>query len=154
MTAKQTLEFNAPNLEVTKLIGASPKIILDTKILDPRGLTYVGTILFGTCRTISIHGRWSPGRSRPYWGPNGDSLVMFNGAPKWSALTLILTQDCQFVGGAYGTGPFKITNTEDSLGLIVCAMMNDSFYPDNFNHPTDPMTAEWTLCGSGMIKES
>ena len=49
MTAKQTLELNAPNLDITKLLGTSPKIILDTKILDPRGLTYVGTIFFGTC---------------------------------------------------------------------------------------------------------
>ncbi len=145
MTAKLALELNAPNLDITKLLGTSPKIILDTKILDPTGLTYVGTIFFGTCRTISIHGQWSPGKSRPYWGPAGDPRTVFNGVPKWSALTLVLTQDGRFVGGAYGPGPFKITNTEDSLGWIVCAMMNDSFYLDNFNHPADPMTAEWSL---------
>jgi hypothetical protein len=70
---------------------------------------------------------------------------MYNGAPKWSALTLVLTQDYHFVGGAYGPGPFKIVNKQDSMGWIVCAMMNDSFYPDNYNHPTDPMTATWSL---------
>jgi len=149
MTAKQELELNAPDLDITKLLGTSPKVILDTKVLDPTGLTYVGTIFSGTCRTISIHGQWSPGKTRPYWGPAGDSHTIFNGAPKWSALTLVLTEDGQFVGAAYGPGPFKITNNRDSMGWIVCAMMNDSFYPDNFNHPTDPMTAEWTLCVRG-----
>jgi hypothetical protein len=146
MTANRALELNAPNLDVTKLLGASPKIILDTKILDPTGLTYVGTILFGNRRTISIHGQWSPGQRYPYLGPDGASDTIFNGVPKWSALTLVLTQDLQFVGGAYGPGPFKITNTQDSMGWIVCVKMNDDVYPDNFNHPTDPMTAEWSLC--------
>lgn len=150
MTAKQALELNAPNLDITKLLGASPKIILDTKILDPKGLTYIGTVLVDNCRTISIRGQWSPGKTRPYWGPAGDSNTMFNEVPKWSALTLVLTQDYHFVGGAYGPGPFKIMNTRDSMGWIVCAIMNDSFYPDNFNHPTDPMTAEWSLCVQGQ----
>jgi hypothetical protein len=150
MAENQALELNAPDLDITKLLSTPPKIILDTKILDPKGITYVGTAFFGTSRTISIRGQWSPGKTRPYWGPGGDAHTIFNGVPKWSALTLVLTQDGQFVGGAYGPGPFKITNTRDSRGWIVCATMNDSFYPDNFNHPTDPMTAEWSLSVSGQ----
>ncbi|HEX9262102.1 MAG TPA: hypothetical protein VF893_06195 [Candidatus Bathyarchaeia archaeon] len=145
MTDKQGLSFNAPNLEAAKILGDIPKIIFDTKTLDPKGLTYVGTILLGNTRTISIHGQWSPGPTRPYWGPEGDLSTIFNGAPKWSAVTLVLTQDYQIVGGAYGPGPFKITNTSDSMGWIVCVKMNDIYYPDNYNHPTDPMTAEWSL---------
>jgi hypothetical protein len=145
MTDKQGLSFNAPSLEATKILGDLPKIIFDTKTLDATGLTYVGTISLGHTRTISIHGQWSPGPTRPYWGPGGDHNTIFHGAPKWSAVTLVLTQDRQIVGGAYGAGPFKITNTSDSMGWIVCVKMNDSYYPDNYNHPTDPMTAEWSL---------
>ena len=145
MTDKQGLSFNTPNLEAAKILGSLPKIIFDKKILDPTGLTYVGTILLGNTRTISIHGQWSPGPTRPYWGPAGDHSTIFNGVPKWSAVTLVLSQDYQIVGGAHGPGPFKITNTSDSRGWIICVKMNDSYYPDNYNHPTDPMTVEWSL---------
>ena len=69
MTDKQSLSINAPNLDSAKILGELPKIIFDTKTLDPTGLTYVGTILLGNTRTISIHGQWSPGPTRPYWGP-------------------------------------------------------------------------------------
>jgi hypothetical protein len=145
MMVKQGLLLNAPDLEAEKILGDSPKIILETKTLDPKGLTYVGTVLAGTARTISIRGQWSPGRTRPYWGPGGDPSTIFQGAPKWSAVTLVLTEDYQIVGGGYGPGPFKITNMSDSMGWIVCVKMNDSYYQDNYNHPADPMTAEWSL---------
>ncbi len=76
MTDKQRLSLNAPNLEAVKILGDS-KIIFDTKILDPKELSYVGTILLGNTRTISIHGQWAPGQTRPYWGPEGDRNTIF-----------------------------------------------------------------------------
>lgn len=112
------------------------------KVLDPKGLTWFGTVPHGQNRVVFCRGQWTSGKGQPYWGPEGDSSTHYFGANKWCVLIMAkdLSNQSTLYVLPYRGEPLTCPGI-DEYGTHLYGLMNDDpgKFGDNENHPSDPM---------------